>query len=179
MIVEIGTSDFRTQAGKEDGLFIEPIKYYFDRLPNCNKENVAISNYTGEIDIYYIPEDVIQKHKLPNWLRGCNSVSVPHDTIVKNGWMEYMIRETVPVVRIESLIEKHNITSIDLLKVDTEGHDTIIVNDYLDTVDFLPKIIQFENNVLSNPNQVITLVERLKKLGYHCSQDKFDMICKL
>ena len=43
MIVEIGTSDFRTKAGEVDGLFIEPVKSYFDRLPDCNKENIAIS----------------------------------------------------------------------------------------------------------------------------------------
>ena len=40
-IVEIGTSDFRTEAGKTNGLFIEPIKEYFDRLPKCLKENIC------------------------------------------------------------------------------------------------------------------------------------------
>ena len=57
MIIEIGTSDFRTQAGKVDGIFIEPVKYYFDRLPECRKENIAISNYEGEIDIYYLTHE--------------------------------------------------------------------------------------------------------------------------
>ena len=69
MIVEIGTSDFRTLAGEKDGLFIEPISEYFDRLPNCKKENVAVSDYEGEIDIYYIPSHVIQRENLPNWLQ--------------------------------------------------------------------------------------------------------------
>src|SRR6185503_16476845 len=83
--VEIGTSDFYTLsegANPDDRILaIEPIKYYLDRLPigpNRDKANVAISNYDGEIEMYYVPDDVIQKHNLPRWLRGCNSVGKPH-----------------------------------------------------------------------------------------------------
>jgi FkbM family methyltransferase len=179
MIIEIGTSDFRTQAGKVKGLFIEPVKEYFDRLPNCNKENVAISNYEGDIELYYIPSHVIGTVGLPDWLRGCNSVGKMHDTVVKSGWSSYCTSETVKVVRIKSLIDKYNITFIDLLKIDTEGHDCIILNDYLDTVDILPKVIQFENNILSNKEDVFNLVKRLQEIGYKCEQKQFDIVCKL
>jgi hypothetical protein len=81
MTIEIGTSDFRTQAGLVEGIFIEPVKYYFDRLPVCNKMNVAVSNTDGEINIYYIPAEVIEQHNLPKWLRGCNSVNEIHQTV--------------------------------------------------------------------------------------------------
>lgn len=178
MIIEIGTSDFRTQAGKVNGLFIEPVKEYFDRLPECNKENVAISNYSGEIDMYHIPSKVIDKYKLPNWLRGCNSVNEMHPTIVKENLTKFCTVDKVKVVRIKSLIDKYNITNIEILKIDTEGHDCVILNDYLDTVEILPKVIQFENNVLSKPKEVENLVERLTKIGYICKQLNFDMICK-
>lgn len=178
VVLEIGTSDFRTQAGKVDGLFIEPIKEYFDRLPECNKENVAISNYDGEINIYYIPSKVIEEKKLPDWLRGCNSVNKIHPTIVKENLTKFCTVNKVKVVRIKSLIDKYTITDIELLKIDTEGHDCIILNDYLDTVNILPKVIQFENNVLSNPKEVEILVERLTKIGYICKQLNFDMICR-
>lgn len=178
MIIEIGTSDFRTQAGQIDGLFIEPVKEYFDRLPECNKENVAISNYEGEIDLYYIPSLTIESMGLPNWARGCNSVGKMHPTIINNDWDEYCIKQTVKVVRIKSLIDKYKIKEIDLLKIDTEGHDCVILNDFLDTVCILPKVIQFENNVLSNKEEVFHLVKRLQDIGYNCKQVKFDMICK-
>lgn len=177
MIIEIGTSDFRTHAGKVDGLFIEPVKEHFDRLPNCLKENVAISNYEGEIDLYYIPSDKIKELELPDWIRGCNSVGKPHKTLVKAGWDKYCIKDTVKVVRIKTLIEKHNITEVDFLKIDTEGHDTIILNDFLDTVDILPGKIQFEANVLSDEKEVNKCVERLKGLGYLCNKVKEDFIC--
>lgn len=179
MIIEIGTSDFRTQAGKVNGLFIEPVKEYFDRLPECNKENVAISSYEGEIELYYIPSYIIETVGLPDWLRGCNSVGKMHDTVVKSGWSGYCVSESVKVVRIKSLIDKYKIAFIDLLKIDTEGHDCIILNDYLDTVDILPRVIQFENNVLSNKEDVNKVVVRLEDLGYQCKQVHFDIICKL
>lgn len=179
MIVEIGTSDFRTDAGKVDGLFIEPVKEHFDRLPKCNKENIAISNYEGEIKIYYIPSFVIEAENLPQWVRGCNSINEPHPTLVKMGWGHFAGYDTVKVERIKTVLERHNITQIDTLKIDTEGHDTVILNDYLDTVTIKPSKIIFESNVLSSASDVNKLVKRLQKLGYNCEQVKFDMVCTL
>ena len=178
MIVEVGTSDFRTLAGKVDGLFVEPVKEYYDRLPKCRKEQVAVSNYEGEIAIYYVPSKVIEEKNLPAWYRGCNSVGKIHPTVAAAGHGALCVKDTVSVVRIKSLLEKHNITHIDLLKIDTEGHDAIILNDFLDTVKFLPKVIQFENNSLSEKKEVTPLVVRLQKLGYNCSQVRTDMVCK-
>lgn len=178
-IVEIGTSDFRTEAGKKSGLFVEPVKEHFNRLPKCLKENVAVSNKEGFIDLYYIPSVVIQSEGLPNWVRGCNSVGAPHPTIVSNGWEKFLSYEVVEVVRIKTLLDKHGITEIDTLKIDTEGHDCVILNDFLDTCTIKPKTIQFESNVLSNQDQVKAVVKRLEKLGYKCEQVKFDMVCVL
>lgn len=178
-IVEIGTSDFRTDAGKVKGLFIEPVKEHFDRLPKCLKENVAISNKEGFIDLYYIPSKVIESEGLPNWVRGCNSVGHPHATIVDMGWEHFLRLDQVRVVRIQSLLEKHGITDIEHLKIDTEGHDCIILNDFLDTSTILPRKITFESNVLSNYDDIMRSVDRLERLGYKCNQVKFDMVCLL
>lgn len=178
-IVEIGTSDFWTEAGQKDGLFIEPIKEYYDRLGDCRKENVAISNYEGEIEIYYIPSEVIYSNNIPKGLRGCNSVGHPHPTVVNLGFGEYVKKEVVKVSRIKPILDKHGITDIEFLKIDTEGHDTIILNDFLDTCDIRPRKIQFESNTLSSFEDVNNAVERLMKLGYKCKQIKEDMVCEL
>jgi len=213
MIIEIGTSDFRTQAGQVDGVFIEPVKYYFDRMKegawfrmqnnyanrekgfsdsfelkqrelNTHLENVAISDYEGEAVMHYMPEQVIVGMDWPNWLRGCVSMYDEHPSVVQwikdNGGDPFeMIEEyTARVVRIKSIIDKYNITALDLLKIDTEGHDCVILNDYLNTVEILPKVIQFQSNELSDPKEVKKVVERLKPLGYDCKQVKFDMVCK-
>jgi FkbM family methyltransferase len=171
-IIEIGTCDFETQAGLAAGLFIEPVKEYFDRLPaTCLKENVAVSNYTGAIDLYFIPSALIAAHNLDSWLRGCNSVGRPHPTVeslVASGRIppEFVHRHSVPVVRIKDLLAKHNITHIDYLKLDTEGHDAIILNDFLDTTQIKPTQIFFENNGLVPKADVEMLVERLTQLDY-------------
>jgi FkbM family methyltransferase len=178
-IVEIGTSDFRTEAGKKKGLFVEPIKEYYDRLPKCLKENVAVSNNEGSVDIYYIPSEKIKSLGLPDWLRGCNSINEPHKTIVDMGWLGHLEIDSVPVVRIKTLFDKHNITDIELLKIDTEGHDCVILNDFLDTCTIRPKVIQFESNSLSNHHDIYEVCKRLQLIGYKCSQVKFDMICVL
>lgn len=184
MIVEIGTSDFRTAAGIRDGLFIEPVKPYFDRLPKCRKEKVAISNYEGDVDIYYMNPEDIEKLKLPNWLRGCNMIGKQHPTMVDVLQREYgttdpIKKETVKVVRIKTLLDKYNINNINLLKIDTEGHDCTILNDFFDTVNFLPIKIIFENNVLSKKVEIESTVSRLNSLGYNLQYGKGDIICNL
>ena len=178
-IVEIGTSDFNTEAGKLNGLFVEPVREHFDRLPQCRKENVAVSNRSGIIHIYYIPTETIEKEGLPNWVRGCNSIGEPHETIVNQGWAKYLRCDIVPLVRIKTLIDKYEITDIDFLKIDTEGHDCVILNDFLDTCDIKPSKIQFEANILSDEKEVNKLIDRLKKHGYNCSKLKFDVVCFL
>lgn len=178
-IIEIGTSDYNTEAGKKKGLFIEPVKEHFDRLPDCMKENVAISDHEGEIQIYYIPSDVIRDNRIPKGLRGCNSVNEPHPTVLKMGYGSYMVCQTVKVVRIKTLIDKYGITDVSFLKIDTEGHDLVILDDFLKTCSIIPKCIQFESNVLTSSEDVKQMVKRLFAMGYSCRQENEDMICVL
>jgi FkbM family methyltransferase len=183
MILEIGTSDFRTLAGKVDGIFIEPVKYYFDRLPNCNKENVAISNYTGSINIYYLTDEEIKKFNLPDWIRGCASIGQIHPAIINKlkevGAPINSVRiDKVKVVRIKSIIEKYKICSLELLKIDTEGHDSIILNDFLDTVSIRPIEIQFEANSLSQNKDIFSLLNRLKT-EYTIIRKGSNIFCKI
>lgn len=182
-IVEIGTSDFRTTAGdfEEHGLYIEPVKLYFDRLPECKKVNCAISNYEGKEYIYYIPLELIENKELnlPNWLRGCNSFGKIHPTILKNGWEKYVQKDVIDVRRIKDVLDEYDVTDINILKIDTEGHDVIILKDFLNTVNFLPEVIIFEANELGNPYQIEKMVERLTKLGYKCKKQKADYHCLL
>lgn len=178
MVVEIGTSDFRTQAGKVNGLFIEPVKPYFDRLPECNKLNIAISNYTGTVNVYYVEPKDIEKYNMPNWIRGCNSINKPHPTVIKYGYLSHVKSQVVHVRRIKDVLADNHIREIDLLKIDTEGHDAVILNDYLDTVDYLPKKIQFESNELCNKKETEKLLERLKN-NYAVSKIKNDYLCQM
>lgn len=195
--LEIGTSDFDTLIEYSDnkikGISIEPIKYYLDRLPdksNCIKINCAISDREGTIDIYYVSPENISKYKLHECCRGCNSVNKQHPTIrrdlINMGFNpdEIFSVDTVPVRLISDVLQEHNVKSINFLKIDTEGHDCIILNSFLNYYDsnnddgtdddngngennILPKYIMFESNVLTNIEDIHKTIERCEGLGYH------------
>ena len=65
MIIEIGTSDFRTQAGQVDGVFIEPVKYYFDRMVD-----MAIERFEGGNVLNLEPGVVVPAKRRKDFFRG-------------------------------------------------------------------------------------------------------------
>jgi FkbM family methyltransferase len=144
--IEVGTSDFMTLIQSADdqtvGLSIEPISEYLDRLPNkpkVQKVNAALSDTDDTIEIYHIESKDLEKYNLPYWIRGCNSVNGPHEfTKKKIGDETYnkLVKiDKVPTISWKTLIEKYNIGSIDYLKIDTEGHEHIILKGISNNVD--------------------------------------------
>ena len=181
--IEIGTSDFDTEIQKCDdisvGLSIEPIKSYLEALPNkknVKKINCAISDTIGEVKVYYITPENIEKHSLPNWIRGCNSINNYHPTVVKELENRKLSKDIVSchivsVINFETLVKDYNIMGCKYLKIDTEGHDIIILNNMLDCYDKnknfdLPIQIIFESNILHKNSDVINIILRLQKYEY-------------
>lgn len=179
--IEVGTSDFQTLIQEADdetrGISIDPVGAYLDRLPNlksCVKINAAISSFEGETNVYYILPDKISSLQLPEWVRGCNSVGGPHPTVERllnerNLPMNDIVTiETVPVCRLSTVIANSNATGVFQLKVDTEGHDHIIVNDYLRNCarNLFPHRVSFESNILSDNNELHELIANLVFMGY-------------
>jgi len=180
--LEIGTADFDTimeNVGDNVGISVEPLKHYLDNLPNkpnVLKINCAISDYDGEIQVYHVKEDLIKKHNLSWAVRGMNSVGIPHPTVHKllldkqlepN---EIFTIDTVPVKTVKTLLEENNVQSIGFLKIDTEGHDCIILNNYLDYCEhhlhLLAEKIEFETNIHSKRSDVKNIIKRLEKMNY-------------
>jgi FkbM family methyltransferase len=176
--IEIGTSDFNTFlqscAPNSIGLSIEPIKLYLDNLPNVHgvtKLNCAISDFDGTIDIYWIDPLDIEKYNLPNWLRGCNSVNGVHRTahaiLTKHNLLNLYKVDRVQCLSWKTLVQVHQVKSIDVLKIDTEGHEPVILNQIAELHEMiLPKTIIFESNELSNKSQLDSSIHRLVSLGY-------------
>lgn len=184
--IEIGTSDFRTlaQSTISKGISVEPVKHYLDRLPNRDnliKVNKAISDTNGYVDVYYVDSNKIMYYNYPNWLRGCNSINNPHPTVTKfcldNNVKDLVIVEQVETITLFDLFAEHNVTEIDFLKIDTEGHDVVIMN-YLLDMENQPTInkIQFESNVLTNPNDLKLLYEKAKIQGWKIQRLETDTI---
>lgn len=180
--IEIGTSDFDTllqnsNDENEIGLSIDPIIYYLNELPNKKnkyKLNYAISNRECMVDVYWVyPTDIV-KYDLPYWLRGCNSIISPHPTTINElnqRNLQHILQKTkCECITWETLIKKYNIKSVHRLKVDTEGHDCIIIDSILDS-EVLPKIMSFEVNKLTNKNSLNQLYKKLNMKGFKQTQN--------
>lgn len=165
--VDIGTCDFDVADGvfSEDKryLMVEPLAHYLERLPlapHVVKEAAAISHSPGRARIYHVPEEVISSHKLPSWFRGCNKLGSKHPTVVK--YLNLMrkdlslIKETwVETNTLQRVFMKHRVSSVGMLKVDTEGHDHVVLRQMANmllrgevtcgkiTVEYLP--LSFDN----------------------------------
>jgi hypothetical protein len=179
--IEIGTSDFDTEIQKIDnkkGISIEPVKYYLDRLPNkdnCKKLNIGISNYNGKSIVYYVSEINILKYQFPYWIRGCNSIGSYHQTVsnICNGnninIEDVLDSYEIDVYTLYYIMNKMNVDGVYYLKIDTEGHDTIILkqfyNDVINNTN-LPHVILFECNVLSKTSDVDDIINLYTEKGY-------------
>ena len=82
--LEIGACDFKLLCSnkKKKGLTIEPVEYYFNKLPTEDKLKIAISIKSGFCPIYSLPESIIKDYYLPWWLKGCSSINKPHPQVL-------------------------------------------------------------------------------------------------
>jgi FkbM family methyltransferase len=178
--VDIGTCDFDTSAEvaltTEQVLLVEPVLYYLDRIldkPNIQKANLAISNNTGQLTVYHLPDVTIHLFDLPNWARGCNSVGTRHPTVdrllLDRGLPLNLVNQTqVEVLTFKELCSRYKITEIGKLKIDTEGHEQYIIPGVLEQVQsgMLIKEIKFENQVeLGNKMFLDSLAKAFVDLG--------------
>jgi FkbM family methyltransferase len=188
--IEIGTSDFRTLIEKcEDdtfGISVEAIKYYLDKLPN--KKNVMKVNkaITGDkvtnekIKIYYIPENVIIENKIPLHYKGCNKIGNFHPLHIKNNLIRFVETCDVELIYIGDFLNEYNVEKVDLLKIDTEGHDVNILNglyNYLlekDSDIYFPLKINFESNSNSNQKDVDDILNKFYSIGYELINRGYD-----
>jgi FkbM family methyltransferase len=155
-------------------IFVEPIKEYFDSLvenynqtyPNNNFVfiNKACSNETKKIKLY----KPIHKNGLPNWTNQLTSI-LPNHT--KNHNIDTQVEEIeVEAIKVSDIINEYNISEIDLLSVDTEGHDYEIIK----SIDFeliKPKKIIFEHKHMEGTNKsfgprYFDLINYLNSKGY-------------
>ena len=192
--IEIGTSDFDTEIEKKNdkvGISIEPIKYYLDRIPNkenCIKLNLGISDYNGKCIVNYLSEQNIHKYNFPIWVRGCNSINSYHKTITnlcKNIGIDIekiSEKDSVDVSTLYTLMNKLCIDGVYYLKIDTEGHDYIILKKFYEEIQdnkHLPHVILFESNELSNYEDINNIITLFKNIGYDLIANGHDTILKL
>jgi len=185
--IEIGTADFDTEIQKLDGrkgLSVDIIQEYLDNLPtvqSVKKICCGISNKTGEVDAF---KPNFPEH-FPWWLRGCVSIITPHKHVLeycsKNDidYHQYMTVRHVPIISAEQFIQEHDISGVEYLKIDTEGHDCVILNAWLDycknVPSLLPKRILYESKDLTDIEERNQMKIRLLAHNYTLVVHEYDI----
>jgi hypothetical protein len=178
--IEIGTSDFDTEIQKNPtkrGISIEPVRFYLNRLPEsptCKKLNMGISKYNGTGTVNYLSEEMITRYSFPPWVRGCNSINSYHPT-VSNLCKDRKLRiediassYEIPICTLDTVLSENSVTGFYYLKVDTEGHDPVILTHFFSTMTPLtmPHVILFETNCLSKNTDVDHVISLYEGIGY-------------
>lgn len=184
--IEIGTSNFDTyiqSCGDEEiGISVDAVKYYVDSLPNkknVKKCNLAISNENSTIDVYYVPENIIIEKNLPDWVRGCNRIGDFHPLHWREGITDLCVIEKIKSIPTHQLFYENKVKGLKKLKIDTEGHEIIILECLLNYIknlpfEFYPKNIIFESNGNTKQEDVDCIVKSYHSIGYEIKESGHD-----
>ena len=148
---------------------------------NVKKINVGISSVNSTLDVYYIPEKVIEANKLETWFKGCNCVNDYHPLHKKHNVTHLCEIEKVNVITPARLFYENKVKCVNYLKINTEGHDCVILqalHSYLTGLptSFYPKKILFETNEHTNPNDVTFILKLFLSIGYQLQHRGYDTI---
>jgi FkbM family methyltransferase len=164
-------------------ILIEPMVELFNKLVvnyshkshnnNIQFMNIAVSNHDGVLDLYKYPPPPpklpwISAQKQPEWTDQLTSVNKEH--LAMHGLANSPVNKvTVRCKTLNTIISENNITSIDNLFTDTEGHDYDILMD-MDLSIVKPKNILFESIHTDGSQKkganYTTLLNKFKTNGY-------------
>lgn len=168
------------------GIVVEPVPYVFERLrrnyghrPGLVLENVAIGAENGRRAFYHLAE--VEDHRregLPRWYDGIGSFS--REEVLSHGEqipdIESRLATTeVQCLTLSTLCRRHGVEELDLLLLDTEGHDWEIIR-HIDLTAYMPRLLVYEHYHLS-PDDRSECCEHLRSLGYETMEEHFDTFC--
>ena len=117
--------------------------------------------------------DKLRRYCLPWWFRATASLHKPAALVEVHAGekaLEAQMVVTVPTVSYASLMKRFNVTSLHLLKIDTEGFDVFILRQMLDwgkLTSQYPERVQFERNNLTDATESEDLFSALHSI-YDC-----------
>lgn len=168
------------------GVCVEPIPEVYEQLrqnysahPQVRTVQAAISTANGFATMYTLDNDVL-KDRPAEANAAVTSFSREHllkfEKDVPN--VAQAIKEIqVPTVTLGKLLEDHQISSLDVLQIDTDGFDAEVVR-MIDFTKIKPRLINFEFHHLSQAdlNDCLAL---LISHGYGISMDRVDVCAAL
>jgi hypothetical protein len=88
---------------------------------------------------------------------------------------ERLVEARVEALTFESLLARHDNPEVDLLVIDTEGHDARIL-DTIDLVRTRPRLIAYEHFHLARAEREACRA-RIEAAGYETLEEGFDTFC--
>jgi FkbM family methyltransferase len=173
------------RARRWRGVMVEPVPYVFEKLRatyGSNKritlENSAISVDEGARELYHLAEAGPAAPGLPSWYD--NLGSFHKDVILKHrdaipDFDERLVSIEVQCLTFASLCRKHGLDSIDLIQVDTEGHDYEILK-LVDLDALRPRIVMYEQLHFDEATRQ-ACTDYLISHGYEQLADEVNVVC--
>lgn len=162
---------------------VEPMPAAFAKLSQRHQgrgtvslHNVALGEADGQATLYRLHSDTRDVSDLTV----IASMSREHLWRMRGLWQGMdarIVEERVPVKSARSLMKDAGFDSVDVLAVDTEGHDAVIVNGFLDA-GVKPSLIEFEHvHVPAAADRALR--KRLSDAGYVLVRSGFDTFAVL
>jgi FkbM family methyltransferase len=158
---------------KWKGILVEPIPEVFENLKknyrDCSDhlifENIAISENENSDKIIYCVDN--SDKSLPFWvsqLGSFNKSVVLKHTEYHPEIQDRIIAIPIRVESFENLTTRYNVSNINLILIDTEGHDYEILK-HIDLAKYRPEVIIYEHKHLNEKDYKESTV-MLKEKGY-------------
>lgn len=136
------------------GVLVEPVGHLFDKLseryghdPALRLERAAIGEQDGTTMIHRLetaPDDTLWLDQIPS----LDPALLQRNAEQFGKGKSKIVSEEVPCLTVATLLERHAISSLDLLVIDTEGWDWRVLRQF-DLVRLQPKLILYEHQHLS------------------------------
>jgi FkbM family methyltransferase len=148
-----------------NGVLIEPEPKVFKLLQknyidndNLIFENMAITDYKGEISLSFSNDPSLDSNKL------FSTVTPQKGILSRSNYINSIETIQVPCDTLENICIKHALLDFDLLLIDVEGYENNLINS-IDFKKVRPSIIHFEHaHITYNEHQ--NIIDYLRKFGY-------------
>jgi FkbM family methyltransferase len=175
------------------GLLLEPMPDMFARLQKNYEDceglifvNMAVADFEGQIEMTRIDPVDAEKQNLPEWTQGISTlmpdrgmlggVTQNRDVDFETKLKPLSKKIDVSCARLTTLLDKHKVSAVDFLIIDTEGADWMVARQ-LPLGRFRPRVVYLEYLHLS-AYEKIACANHFKNHGYriyleHPTQENF------
>lgn len=148
-------------------MLFEDVKAIYSDYPDVKVLNIAISDITGTVK--FLPSKELQ-----GWTTGISHITSENHSGTRLSEIENNIKLYGDEIEVKSstihdLLTQYNITHIDYMKIDTEGHEKNIIDGHDWSVK--PTAIKLEHSHIND----ITMKAKLESLGYMVTVETNDI----